>query len=70
MKNHVGRNSVFTMNNLIQQLDSGFDKVTDDTCEKTIAKVREIEDGFWTEGLQFDEQEVSRKQYQFKCEYL
>jgi len=42
VKNHIARNSDFTMNNLIEQLDSGFDKVTATTCAKIIAKVRKI----------------------------
>lgn len=58
VKNHVARNCDFTMNNLIEQLDSGFDKVTAKTCAKIIAKVRKIEDEFWTEDLKFDAQEL------------
>ncbi|MFZ0451622.1 MAG: transposase [Desulfatiglandaceae bacterium] len=59
VKNHIARNSDFTMNNLIEQLEFGFDKVTGKTCTKIIEKVRKIEDEFWTEDLQFDEQEFS-----------
>jgi transposase len=58
VKNHVARNCNFTMNNLIEQLDSGFEKVTAKTCAKIIAKVRKIEDDFWTEDLKFDAQEL------------
>ena len=58
VKNHVARNCDFTMNNLFEQLDSGFDKVTAETCAKIIAKVRKIEDEFWTEDLKFDAQEI------------
>ena len=58
VKNHVARNCNFTMNNLIEQLDSGFEKVTAETCAKIIAKVRKIEDEFWTEDLKFDAQEL------------
>ena len=61
VKNHVARNCDFTMNNLIEQLDSGFDKVTAKTCAKIIAKVRKIEDEFWTEDLKFDAQELGLK---------
>jgi transposase len=57
VKNHVGRNCDFTMNNLIEQLDSGFSQVTAKTCAKIIAKVRGIEDKFWTEDLKMDAQE-------------
>ena len=58
VKNHVARNCDLTMNNLIEQLDSGFEKVTAKTCAKIIAKVRKIEDDFWTEDLKFDAQEL------------
>ena len=47
------------MKNLIQQLEAGFDKVTGKTCAEIIEKVRKIEDEFWTEDLQFDEQEIT-----------
>jgi transposase len=57
VKNHVARNCDFTMDNLIEQLDSGFEKVTAKTCAKIIAKVRKIEDKFWTEDLKLDAQE-------------
>ena len=46
------------MKNLIKQLDSGFNKVAAKTCAKIIAKVRKIEDKFWTEDLKFDTQEL------------
>ena len=42
----------------IEQLDSGFEKVTAKTCARIIAKVRKIEDEFWTEDLKFDAQEL------------
>ena len=45
------------MINLIEQLDSGFDNVSAKTCAKIIAKVRGIEDDFWTEDLKQDSQE-------------
>jgi hypothetical protein len=57
VKNHVARKCDFTMNNLIEQLDIGFSKVTAKTCAEIISKVREIEDEFWTEDLKIDEQE-------------
>jgi transposase len=59
VKNHIARNSDFTMKNLIQQLEAGFGKVTGKTCAEIIEKVRKIEDEFWTEDLQFDEQEIN-----------
>jgi len=55
VKNHVARNSDFTMKNLSDQLEAGFEKVTGKTCRKIISKIRKIEDNFWTEDLDFDE---------------
>ncbi len=55
VKNHVARNCDFTMNTLIEQLECGFKKVTAETCAKIIAKVRKIEDKFWTEDFKMDE---------------
>jgi len=55
VKNHVARNCDFTMDNLLKQLDVGFDKVSSETCKKIILKVREIEDKFWSEDIKFDE---------------
>lgn len=55
-KNHVARNCDYTVKNLINQLNSGFDKVTAKTCAKIIAKMREIEDEFWTTDIKADSQ--------------
>ncbi|WP_457551843.1 hypothetical protein [Desulfobacula sp.] len=55
-KNHVGRHCDFTVKNLIKQLDNGFNKVTAKTCEKIIAKVRNVEDDFWTADIKMDAQ--------------
>jgi len=57
VKNHVARKCDFTMNNLIEQLEVGFSKVTEKTCEGIIADVRKIEDEFWTEDMKTDVQE-------------
>lgn len=46
VKNHVARNSNFTMDNLISQLDIAFAHVTEKTCGKIIDKVKKIEDDF------------------------
>lgn len=59
VKNHIARNCDFTMKNLIKQLDVGFEKVTGQTCSKIIAKVRKVEDEFWTDALKLDEQEIA-----------
>jgi hypothetical protein len=40
----------------MKQLDNGFDKVIDETCSKVIAKIRKVEDEFWTDDLKFDSQ--------------
>jgi transposase len=56
VKNHVARKCDFTMKNLIEQLASGFSKVTADTCSKIIAKVRKVEDKFWTEDFENEAQ--------------
>jgi len=58
VKNHVARNCDFTMINLSKQLDTGFDKVSDKTCTKIIAKVRKIEDEFWEGDSELDEQKT------------
>ncbi len=54
-KNHVARNSDFTMKNLFDQLEAGLAKVTSKTCTRIISRIRKIEDNFWTEDLDFDE---------------
>jgi transposase len=54
VKNHVARKCDFTMNNLIEQLEVGFSKVTAKTCEEIITEVRKIEDEFWTEDMKMD----------------
>ncbi len=56
VKNHIARNCDFTMKNLIEQLDKGFEKVSAQTCAKIIAKVRKTEDQFWNEDSRLDEQ--------------
>jgi hypothetical protein len=55
VKNHVARNCDFTMSNLIEQLDEGFNKVTEKTCKEIIKKVRKIGDNFWREDLEAEE---------------
>ena len=59
VKNHVARNSDFTMKNLFDQLGDGFAKVTGKTCTRIISRIRKIEDNFWTEDLDFDEMTFS-----------
>jgi len=51
VKNHVARNSDFTMDNLYTQLNIGFEQITAKTCAEIIAKVRKIENEFWIETI-------------------
>lgn len=55
VKNHIARHCDFTMENLFNQLETGFEQVTAETCGKIIRKVKEIEDKFWSEDLRFDD---------------
>ena len=56
VKNEIARNCDFTMNNLIGQLESAFDKVSAKTCAGLIRKIREVEDVFWRDDAALDEQ--------------
>ena len=56
VKNEIARNCDFTMNNLIQQLESAFGKVTAKTCAGLIRKIRDVEDAFWRDDAALDEQ--------------
>src|SRR4030043_466973 len=55
VKNHVARTCDFTMTNLIEQLDRAFNKVTAHTCSEIIKEINKIEDEFWKEDLDADE---------------
>lgn len=57
VKNHVARNSNFTMANLLTQLEAAFEKVIPVTCAKIIDKVRKTEDDFWQNDAIFDNNE-------------
>ena len=54
VKNQVARNCDFTMANLLLQLDTAFDSVTNKTCEGLIKKIRGVEDNFWASDLKLD----------------
>jgi transposase len=54
VKNEVGRNCNFTMQNLENQLEEAFNKVTSETCNKIIRKIRQVEDKFWEEDAKMD----------------
>jgi len=56
VKNEIARNCDFTMNNLIQQLESAFGKVTAKTCAGLMRKIRDVEDAFWWDDAALDEQ--------------
>jgi len=56
VKNEIARNCDFTMNNLILQLESAFNKVTAKTCSGLIMKIRDVEDAFWRDDAALDEQ--------------
>jgi len=55
MKNEIARNCDFTMKNLEVQLEKGFAKVTKETCEKIVKKIKKVEDKFWMEDAILDE---------------
>jgi transposase len=55
LKNEIARNCNFTMKNLEIQLETAFAKVTKDTCNKIIKKVRKVEDDFWKEDASMEQ---------------
>jgi transposase len=54
VKNEVARNCNFTMQNLENQLEGAFKKVTAEMCTKIIKKIRQTEDKFWEEDARMD----------------
>ena len=54
LKNEVARHCDFTMENLMLQLENAFDKVTAETCQKIIKKIRAIEDRFWKDDAKLE----------------
>ncbi len=54
VKNEVARNCDFTMKNLETQLEHAFSKVSPETCDKVIQKIRQNEEKFWREGLNLE----------------
>lgn len=57
VKNEVARHCDFTMQNLLDQLEMAFEKVTAKICQGIIKKVRETEDKFWQEDALMDQNE-------------
>lgn len=54
LKNEIARHCDFTMRSLETQLESAFDKVTENTCRKIIKRVRKVEDRFWDEDAKLE----------------
>ncbi|MDP2098381.1 MAG: transposase [Methylobacter sp.] len=57
LKNEVARNCDFTIDHLKLQLENAFEKVTANTCQKIIKKIRTIEDTFWEDDAKLDERQ-------------
>jgi transposase len=55
LKNEVARHCDFTLDNLKRQLEHAFEKITSETCQRIIKKVRSIEDRFWEEDARLDQ---------------
>ncbi len=56
LKNEVARHCDFTLANLKFQLEEAFDKITSETCQRIINKVRSVEDRFWEEDARLDQE--------------
>ena len=55
VKNYMADNCDFTMAGLRSNLPQAFAKVTPETCQKVIAKVRKKEDQYWNEDAELDD---------------
>jgi transposase len=55
LKNEVARHCDFTLENLKYQLEHAFDKITAETCQRIIKKVRSVEKRFWEEDARLDQ---------------
>jgi transposase len=55
LKNEVARHCDFTLENLKRQLEDTFEKITAETCQRIIKKVRSIEERFWEEDARLDQ---------------
>ena len=51
VKNHVALHNDFTMKKVWMLLEEGFEKITAETCQEFIKKVRQQEDDFWAEDM-------------------
>jgi hypothetical protein len=54
VKNHCSDHCKFTMESLYKELPIGFSKVTPETCQQLIAKVKKQEEKFWQEDAETD----------------
>jgi transposase len=59
LKNEVARHCDFTLDNLKRQLEHAFDKITAETCQRIIKKVRSVEKRFWDEDARLDREQES-----------
>ena len=57
VKNQIARNCDFTMANLLVQLEKAFDRVTEKTYSGIIGDVRKIENKFWREDIELENEE-------------
>jgi len=51
VKNHVALHNDFTMKKVWMLLEEGFKKITAETCQEFIKKIRQQEDDFWVEDM-------------------
>ena len=57
LKNEVARHCDFTLENLKRQLEDAFEKITAETCQRIIKKVRSVEEQFWEEDARLDQEQ-------------
>lgn len=57
LKNEVARHCDFTLENLKRQLEDAFEKITAETCQRIIKKVRSVEERFWEEDARLDQEQ-------------
>ena len=55
VKNHVAQHNDFTMKKVLILLEEGFEKVTENVCQKLIKKIYSEEEKFWNEDTVINE---------------
>jgi hypothetical protein len=55
LKNAVARHGDFTRDNLKLQFEQAVEKITAETCQSIIKKVRSMEDRYWREDALMDQ---------------